>query len=72
MAASQADPLYTTEEVAELLHTSPSAIRVQSHRGTEPGSLGVLIGRRLFFRVADIDEFIDRKFAEARRDRVLA
>ena len=68
MASPQADPLYTTEEIAELLHTSPSAIRVQNHRGQEPGTLGVVIGRRLFFRVTDIEDFIERRFAG--RDRV--
>ena len=50
--------LLTVEQLAELLDTSPSAIHSQRHRGQVPGKFGVKLGRRVYFRASDLDEYI--------------
>jgi hypothetical protein len=56
----------TIEEAADLLRTTPNALRVQRHRRSPPGTLGVLVGRRLLFQLAEIDAGI----AEERRSQL--
>lgn len=47
----------TTEEVAELLRTSPESVRYWGHVGKGPRSFKV--GRRRLFAVEDVEAFID-------------
>ena len=50
-------PTYlTTEEVAELLRTSPETVRYWRHIGKGPKSFKV--ARRVLYAVEDIDAFI--------------
>lgn len=56
--------LLTTEELARLLRVSSSAIHSQRYRGEMPGSLGVKLGRRIFFRPVDIDAYIESQLAD--------
>ena len=56
--------LLTVEQLAELLQTSPSAIHSQRHRGQAPGRFGVKLGRRIFFRRQDLDEYFAAELAK--------
>jgi hypothetical protein len=56
--------LLTAEQLAELLHTSPSAIHSQRHRGQAPGRFGVKLGRRIFFRRQDLDKYFTAELAK--------
>ncbi len=64
--------LLTVEELARLLRVGPSAIHSQRHRGEMPGSLGVKLGKRVFYRRSDIDAFIDQQIAHDEATRVSA
>lgn len=55
--------LLTVEELARMLRVRPSAIHSQRHRGEMPGSLGVKLGKRVFYRRSDIDAFMDQQIA---------
>jgi len=57
MAAQQ---LLTIEEAAERTRLSVATLRFMRHRGEGPPS-GKL-GRRLFYRVDDLDAWIDAQF----------
>lgn len=46
----------TTEEVAELLRTSPESVRYWAHAGRGPKSFKV--GRRRLYAVEDVDAWI--------------
>ncbi|MGI8823115.1 MAG: helix-turn-helix transcriptional regulator [Acidimicrobiia bacterium] len=60
------DPLYLTiGEVADRLRTSRQAIYQQHYRRQAPGCLGVKVGRRILWRVADLESWFDEKAAEA-------
>lgn len=52
----------TTQEVAELLRTSPETVRFWRHRG-DRGPRSFKVGRRVLYAVEDVEQFI----AEARR-----
>jgi len=47
----------TTEEVADLVRTSPETVRYWRHIGTGPASFKV--GRRVLYAVEDVQAFID-------------
>lgn len=53
----------TTEEVAELLRTSPNTVRYWQQCGTGPKSFKV--GRRRLYARADVDAFIEDRQAAA-------
>ena len=64
--------LLTVEELARMLRVSPSAIHSQRYRGEKPGALGFALGRRIFYRRADLDAFIDQQIARDEATRVSA
>ena len=49
------------DETAALLRTTPSALYSQRHRGEAPGSLGVRVGRRILWRLVDVETWFDRE-----------
>jgi hypothetical protein len=53
--------LLTVHEVAEQLRSTPNALYSQRHEGVAPGSLGFLVGRKLLWRQADLDRWLDSK-----------
>lgn len=56
------DPDYlTAEEVANRYRLTCSALYTQRHRGEAPGSLGVKVGRKLLFRVSELDAWWDQE-----------
>ncbi len=55
----------TISEVADRLRTTKSALYTQHHRGMAPGALGVKVGRRILWRVSDLESWYDKKAAEA-------
>ena len=67
-----AHDLLTVEQLAQMLHVQPSAIHSQRYRGEMPGSLGVKLGKRVFYRRSDLDAFIDQQIAREASARVLA
>lgn len=58
--------LLTLSEAASYLRLTPGALYTQRARGDNPGMLGVKVGRKLVYRPADIDRFLDDQ-AEAQR-----
>ncbi len=64
--------LLTVEELSALLRVSPAAIYSQRLRGEMPGTLGVKLGKRIFFRPADIDAYMDQQVAREAAERVPA
>ena len=64
--------LLTVEELARLLRVSPSAIHSQRYRGEKPGALGFALGRRIFYRRSDLDDFIEQQIAREASTRVPA
>lgn len=59
-------PLLTVEDLAALLGLSARGARLVLERGDLPG---FRIGRRWYLRQAELDQAIDRKVEESRRDR---
>lgn len=57
--------LLTLKETAAYLRVTPSALYMQRYRGEKPGVLGLRIGRRVLYRAADIDRYLDEKLNEA-------
>ncbi len=55
--------LLTVEDLGSLLRLTREAIYSQRVRGQLPGSLGVHLGKRLFFRRSDIEAYLDGQFA---------
>ena len=64
--ALPSDRLAKASEVADYISTSVAALHTQRYRGEEPGSLGVVIGRKLLFKTEEVEAWLDRKLAEAR------
>lgn len=62
--------LLTLAEAAELLRTSESTMRYWRHTGTGPKSARV--GRRVVYRSADIEAWLDEQFAADEAGRVIA
>lgn len=56
-------PLLTVHEASEYLRTSPGAIYTQRHRGENPGALAIKVGKKLLFRPADIEQYLDEQRA---------
>jgi hypothetical protein len=56
--------LLTTEEVADILRTTPGAIYNQRYRGDTPGSLGVRVGRRILFDLGILAAFLAQEAAD--------
>jgi excisionase family DNA binding protein len=52
--------LLTTEQVAELLHTSPGTIHYWRAIKPAKGPKAIKVGRRLLFRRDDVDEWLSR------------
>ncbi len=53
------DELLTTEDVAELLHTSPGTIHYwRAKPDPKKGPKAIKVGRRLLFRRADVEEWL--------------
>ncbi len=50
--------LMTTEEVADYLRTTPGTVHYW--RSTGKGPKAIKVGRRLLFRLSDIDAFVSR------------
>jgi len=60
--AAACDAVFLTiDEVAALLRTTPSALYSQRHRREAPGSLGVRVGRRILWRLVDVETWFDRE-----------
>jgi hypothetical protein len=59
------EPLLTLQEAADYLRLTPSALYGQRYKGEEPGILGIRVGRKILYRRADIDHFLDERLAEA-------
>jgi hypothetical protein len=58
-------PLLTLTEAADYLRLTPKAIYAQRHRGDKPGALGIRIGRKVVYRLSDIERFLDEQLAKA-------
>ena len=57
------DPVFlTTEELADRWKTTPAGILNQRHRGTAPR--GHRIGRRVLWRLDDVESFEDSRAAD--------
>ena len=50
----------TTDDVAEIARTSPATVRYWRHCRTGPPSAKV--GRRVLYREADVQAWLDRRF----------
>jgi excisionase family DNA binding protein len=55
--------LLTLEQAAERLNVPLATLRFWRHKGGGPPS--ALIGRRVMYRGADLEAWLDRKFADA-------
>ena len=51
----------TIEEVADLFGRSRESLYTERHRRSGVGSLGVSVGKRLYWRRADIDAWFDEQ-----------
>ena len=65
------EPLLTLQEAADYLRLTPGALYTQRYRGEEPGALGIRVGRKILYRPADIERFLDERLAEAHAARSL-
>jgi hypothetical protein len=65
MINGMAEPLLTLREAADYLRLTPSALYTQRHRGEKPGALGIRVGRKILYRPADINRFLDEQLADA-------
>ncbi len=52
-------PLLTVPEAAQYLRIKPGALFTQRHRGQKPDSLGIRYGKRVVYRVSDIEAWLD-------------
>lgn len=57
-------PLLTLTEAADYLRLTPNAMYSQRHRGEKPGTLGIRVGRKVLYRLSDIDRFLNDQFGE--------
>lgn len=65
---SEPTPTYlTAEEVCQHLRISKSSLYSLRHRGVEPASFGIRVGRKLLWRASDIDAWWSSQVAEATR-----
>ena len=55
--------LLTVPEAAEYLRLTPGALYTQRHRGEKPGVLGVRVGKKIVYRVADLNRYFDAQLA---------
>ena len=58
-------PLLTLKQLAEVLHSTPSGLRIAMHRKREPFTCALAgtrrrVGRRLFFEARRVAELIDQ------------
>jgi hypothetical protein len=58
------EPLLTIQEAADYLRLTPGALYSQRYRDEEPGALGIRVGKKILYRPADIDRFLDERLAE--------
>ncbi len=58
------DEMLTTEELAELLHKTPAAVRQMRHLGTAPR--GVRIGKRVLYPESEVQEWLERRLEDDR------
>lgn len=58
------EPLFTLQEAADYLRLTPGALYSQRYRGEEPGALGIRVGKKVLYRPADIDRFLDERLAQ--------
>lgn len=56
------------EEAAEYLRTTRGALYAQRCRGENPGALAIKVGRRLLWRVADLEDWLDEQASEQRQE----
>lgn len=61
--ADRSHALLTVHEAADYLRSSPGALFTQRYRGEKPGVLGVKVGRRLVYRLTDIEKYLDDQLA---------
>lgn len=66
-SSSTSPNFLTAEEVCEALRISKSSLYSLRHRGVEPASFGIRVGRKLLWRASDIDQWWSRQVAEATR-----
>jgi hypothetical protein len=59
------EPLLTLQEAADYLRLTPSALYSQRYKGEEPGALGIRVGKKVLYRPADIERYLDERRAEA-------
>lgn len=59
------DDLLTTEQVAAMVHLNPATIRWHRHRGTGPRGFRVPTGKRVLYKRSDVEEWLERGYAEA-------
>ena len=64
--ALPSDRWATAQEVADYISTSVAALHTQRYRNEEPGSLGVVVGRKLLFKSEEVEAWLEGKLAEAR------
>jgi excisionase family DNA binding protein len=57
--------LLTTDEVAEMLRTSPSTVRQWRHAGTGPQ--GVKVGKRVLYRADEVTRWLTELETRERR-----
>jgi len=60
-------PLLSVDEVAEVLGVPVRTLYQWRHKGVGP--LGLRIGRHVWYRAADVSEWIDRRAAAEARSR---
>ena len=46
---------FPIEQVAKRYHSSPTAIYSQRHRGEAPGALAIKVGKRLLWKLEDLE-----------------
>jgi hypothetical protein len=63
------EALLTLQETADYLRLTPSALYSQRYKGDKPGVLGIRVGRKVLYRPADIDRFLDERLAETQAAR---
>jgi hypothetical protein len=54
-----------SEEAADYLRLTPSALYCQRYKGENPGALGIRVGKKVLYRPADIHRYPDKLVAEA-------
>ena len=61
MTSQTSGDFLTIEEVAALFGRSRESLYTERHRRSGVGSLGVSVGKRLYWRRADIDAWFDEQ-----------